>query len=490
MATNEDNDKTVAVPAAAPDGIDALDSPYYAEIVPEDLTSAHQPVSIPSPVESLPERRRRLPRWGIVLIVVVLLAAAGAGACIAYEQELWGGKTIPNVVGQSEEEATQTLSELGFTVEVAYRAADDNLGQVVSCDPVAGIRTELSQPVTITVSGERTIPSVVGMDVASATDALSAAGAENVLLTYQNSEQAAGTVLAVDPGEGSAFVSSDQVTLTIAQAFTVPPVEGMSLEDAQAALEAEGFACKVTYVESEEERGTVVRMNPAAGSEVASGSTVELSVSTPYPSSVTNLLELFEVKPADLGKYLTDEGFTLRYGALFVASGNAHAVYVSEDGDTLQITDTPETGSYSGSTSADVLGRGASVGGVRYAFSQKTLPEGGSVESEAGIRAVMEACGLEGLSDTCTQATIAVPDELRENEAFKTAHFICGTGTQGGYTWAILIGGVGDSSRVVAIVAPTEHFSAADLSAFDGSVCDYVAYVDLFSSLERSDEGE
>ena len=74
MATNEDNDKTVAVPAAAPDGIDALDSPYYAEVVPEDLTSAHQPVSIPSPVESLPERRRRLPRWGIVLIVVVLLA--------------------------------------------------------------------------------------------------------------------------------------------------------------------------------------------------------------------------------------------------------------------------------------------------------------------------------------------------------------------------------------------------------------------------------
>ena len=83
-----------------------------------------------------------------------------------------------------------------------------------------------------------------------------------------------------------------------------------------------------------------------------------------------------------------------------------------------------------------------------------------------------------------------VGNYLRDNEAFKTAHFICGTGAQGGYTWAVLIGGVGDSSRVVAIVAPTEHFSAADLSAFDGSVCDYVAYVDLFSSLERSDEGE
>ena len=152
-----------------------------------------------------------------------------------------------------------------------------------------------------------------------------------------------------------------------------------------------------------------------------------------------------------------------------------------------------------------MLARGAGVGGVRYAFSAETLPEGGATESESGIRAVMEACGLEGLLDTCTESDIVAPipeeepqeptepedpadeggageDNASAGESTEPAHhFICGYGRQGDYTWAVIIGGYEGSTRVVALAAPTEHFSSVDLSSFGGSVCDYIAYIDQYT---------
>lgn len=502
-AVTPDDLPTVAVPAAedptvpSADGIDTLDDPYYAPVVPDDLTEAHQVVSIPSPVESLPERRRRLPRWAIVLLVIVALAAAGAGAYYTYEQELWGGKTVPSVVGMTQEEATQALEALGFSVEVVARTTDGNFGTVLACDPAPGRRVNPADGATITVAAERTIPEVVGLDVDAARQALIDAGATNIQITYRNSDQAVGTVLSVEPEEGSAFVSSDQITLTVARAYTVPNVEGMTLSDAQATLESEGLQYSVTYVESTVEKNIVVSVSPAVGSVVEAGATVELSVSSPYPSSALYLLEYFDSSPEELSSFLADQDFTLRYGGTYAASGNAHAIYENPDGDVLQISDDPEVSSTTGSSQADVLASGAGIGGVRYAFSSSTVPGGGTSESESGLRAVMEACGFDGLLDMCTQDNVSLPDgtvsseEIDETDdedadATDTAttddiHFICGYGREGDYTWAVIIGGREGSTHVIALVAPTSHFDAIDLGDFGGSVCDYIAYADLYA---------
>ena len=503
---------TIVVPtreestAPSGDGIDSLDDPYFLPVIPDDLTAAHPVVSIPSPVESLPERKRRLPRWAVVLLVIALLAAAGAGVYYAYEQEIWGGKTIPSVVGLSQEEATQALEALGFTVEVATRATDDGFGTVLACDPAPGRRVDPADGVTITVAVERTVPTVVGLDVSEARQALIDAGATNIQITYTNSDQAAGTVLAVSPEEGTTFVSSDQFTLTVAQAFTVPNVEGMTLEEAQATLEAEGLQSTVTYVESSVEKNTVVSVSPSVGTVVEAGATVELSVSSPYPSSVLYLLEYFDSSPEEISAFLADEGFSIVYGGTFAASGNAHVVYEGTDGDVIQISDRPEIGTYSGSSQADVLAGGAGIGGVRYVFSSSTVPDGGTVESVSGLRAVMEACGFEGPVDWCTQDDVTIPggtvsqessdeeDEAEDadedagedededsSDSDSGMHFICGYGQQGDYTWAIVIGGHEGSTRVIALVAPTSHFEAIDLSDYGGSICDYIAYVTLYA---------
>ena len=469
-------DASRVAPAPGRDGMDALDDPYFSPAAPEDLTRAHPIVSIESPVESLPERKRRMPRWAKVLLVLLAVLAAAGVAYLTYDAELWGGKTLPETVGMAEEDARAALEAAGFAVEVEYRAGDENVGVVFDMSPKAGVRAGTSDPVTLYVTGQRVVPEVVGLTEEEATQALYDAGAANVLVTRANSEEPEGTVLAVSPEQGVPFVSGDQITLTVAQPFTVPDVLGMTADEALAALEAQNILGNVTYVESDAESHVVVDANPSVGAQIEPGTTVELSVSSPFPSSPTHLVEYFDCSPEELASYLADEGFELLYGARYASSGNAHAVYEGDEGEVLHITNEPETGHYAEDSSGDVLADGAGVGGLRFAFSSQTLPEGAARESEEGIRAVMEACGFEGLTDTCTQDDIGVPMEVPEEY-----HFICATGRQGDYTWAIRIGGYGTQTGVIAMVAPTSHFSGLDLDLVGGSVCDYVAYIDLFT---------
>lgn len=488
---------TIVVPkvpgqaSEGPDGLDAMDDPYYAPAVPDDLTSARAPVSIPSPVQSLPERRRRLPRWAAALLAMVLVAAAAVGAKVSYDRELWGGRTVPPVVGMGQEEATSALSRLGFAVEAEYRAVDDGFGVVLACDPAPGTRADPGAGATITVSVERTVPAVVGRGVDEARQMLLDAGAGSILLSYRNSDQPSGTVLAVDPAEGEPFTSDDTITLTVARSYTVPNVLGMSADEAQAALADEGLAGSVTYVESAGERDTVVACVPDVGEQVGQGATIELQVACSFPSSPLDLMGYFDVAPLALADYLEGQGFSRVFGEIYAASGNAHAAYSNDGGDVVKVTDEPEAGSYASSSGADVLRSGAGVGGVRYAFSPTSLPHGAASETVEGVRAVMEACGLAGMTDSCTQDDATMPDapSPRTGSAPEggggggtegaSPHFICASGAQGEYTWAVFIGGREGATKVVAMVAPTEHFSSLDGSAY-GGVCDYVAYANLY----------
>lgn len=513
--------RAAAVPETAPDGLDAMDSPYYAPASIEDLTSAQAPVTIESPVQSLPERRRRLPRWAVALLVVVLLAAAGGVAWYTYDQEIWGGKTIPAVVGKTQGEAVRALEALGFVVSVEPVPADDAIDTVLTCMPLEGTRVDPAEGVTLGVAVQRTVPQVVGLDVRDAQDALNEAGAQSISISYQNSDEAAGTVLAVDPAEGEPFRPEDQISLVVARAYTVPDVLGLPLDEAQELLSSGGLASSVTYVRSDEQANSVVQADPGVGSEVEPGATIALSVATPLPSDPYDLLAYFDAVPQALPGYLDEEGFVLSYGEIYASGGNANVAYTGESGELLRLTNEPETGHYAGGSQADVLATGAGVGGVRYAFSSGTLPEGAAVENESGVRAVMAACGLDGLLDTCTQDDIVMPEpepapepvseegseeerpdaekdadaekdekdekdpedaeEAPEEEPEPNRHFICGYGRQGGYTWAVIIGGYDEVTRVVALVAPTSHFEAVDLTPFGGSVCDYIAYIDQYT---------
>lgn len=489
MASHGDKDKTLLMEAGPDDpdldpGFDPDDpnsSDPDLDLDPDDpdlddLTAARPLVSIPSPVESLPERKPGLSWWGVALLVLLAAVAVAGVAYLTYELELWGGRTVPKVVGLSEADAAEALEDAGLSVTVEYRAGDGNYGKVLDCTPAQGVRADPSSGVTLTVGAERIIPRVSGLSEDEATEALYAAGVNDLTIVRRNSDKDEGTALSVEPAEGQPFRSADPVTLVVARPYTVPAVTGLSSDEALALLEEEGLTGTLTYVESDEDRGVVVKASPAVGEEVAAGAEIELSVSSPYPSSPLALLDYFACKPQDLSDYLSEQGFVCRIGEVYAASGNARAAFEGPGGDLLQITEDPETGSLTGSSSTDVLAKGAGVGGVRLALAEDSLPKGATSETEAGVRAVMKACGLEGLVDICTQDDVALPKGASVDD---DVHFVCAYGQQGDYTWAVLIGGREGSTRVIALAAPTTHFSASGLIPKGGSVCDYVAYADL-----------
>ena len=473
---------TIVVPHAVsagqegPDGIDAMDDPY-APVNDADFTrvTPYAPVAIDSPVTSDGKHRGRVRPWAVVLVVVALLAAAAFVVKYTYENEYWGGKTVPDVVGKTETEARSTLSPLGFSITVNEVLSDDNVGKVVSMDPAAGTRTGDDLSVTITVAVARTIPSVVGLSQSDAKTALLNEGAKNITIAYKNSSEAEGTVLAVSPGEGEAFVSSDQITLTVAQPFKVPDVVGLSLTDAEQTLQDAGLTYSVSYSDEKGDENVVLSTSPEAGTQVSEGSTVTLYVPAPKLSDAYHIAEYFDIEPADLDAYLAKQGYSVSSTGVF-SSGDAYAVYTNGTV-TITITDSPESADAAGAgTGTSALAGGKPVGGVRLQVPASSVASDAGIDSN-GLTAVMDACGLSNLVSSCTADSVQTTRSIDK----KGLSFICGYGEQGDYVWSVLLGSLnGSATNAIVTIAPKSHYDGLDLSEYGNDLASYIAITNYY----------
>ncbi len=225
-----------------------------------------------------PKKKRKRGRVvAIVIIIVVVLAALVAVGTYCFE--FWGGKTLPDVVGRTQTDATVELESLDFKVNVHEVKSDDTEGIVLSMDPGAGARLDEGTEVTIDVASSRIIPTVVGLQCDEAKSLLKDEGFEHVKVKEQASDKTADQVLKIKPDEGSRGTSSTKITLTIAVPFTVPDISGMSYDEAKSALKDAGYKVdkQVEYSDDVDE-GSIISMDPKAGTELKSGSTVTLSV--------------------------------------------------------------------------------------------------------------------------------------------------------------------------------------------------------------------
>lgn len=476
-----DSAPTTAAPA--PDGIDALGDPYASPVDLGNLTTARRPVDLESPVKST--KKKGLPIWGVVLAIVLALAAMGAGAWYTYEHEYWGGHTVPLVIGLDQQTATERLEAAGFKVTVVESAADDGIGAVLACDPEPGKRAETKGGATITVAVARTIPQVTGQPMEDAQQALLAAGAVNIHIQPVNSDAEAGTVVSVDPAEGTEFKSTDEITLSVATPYVVPSVVGKNVDEAKAAIEKAGLTAHVNFVKSEKPHNEVIETSPEAGTQASEGDTVELQVSSPYPDAVEALAQYFSCTSSEVAKYMEEEKYTLTYGSTF-SNGDAHAVYTGQNGNMITFTANPEVGSYAGNKSDDVLAAGAPISGVRYVYASGAAPQGALSETGDGVRAVMYACGFTGLKETCTASDLEGLGYAADGR-----HFICAFGEDWQSSWAVLIGGPEGQTNVVAMAFLKSRYSGAvDLSQFGNSPAKFIAYANLYDASVVSQKGE
>lgn len=234
-------------------------------------------------------KSKRLPGSKIAAIVaLVVVLAAGVAGGVTYQMELWGGKIVPDVTGMTQADATYMLQNKGFAVRSTTVPSDSTEGLVLLMDPGAGARQQEGAEVVIHVSTSRTVPKVVGSSQDSALKALSDNGFENVDVQLERSDEPEGTVLSVSPEEGEKAKASTSITLKVTQAYTVPDVSGMSYDQAVQAIKDAGLSSTAVYVYSETaSEGAIMGVEPAAGSKVPSDTVVVVSLAKSRASELT-----------------------------------------------------------------------------------------------------------------------------------------------------------------------------------------------------------
>jgi beta-lactam-binding protein with PASTA domain/predicted Ser/Thr protein kinase len=306
------------------------------------------------PVAALEEEDRR--NWGriaLIALVVLALAAIAIGAWLLLRPET---RTVPDVVGKRSGTAAQILQNQGFEVDVVPIQSD-----TVPDDRVAGQRPEPGTEadegslVTITVSsgpGEAPVPLVQGLPADEAADKLREAGFKSEQRREFSDTVKSGRVIDTSPAEGTSVRKGSTVTLVVSRGkekVAVPDVLGRTRDEAERLLRDAGLAPSVTEREDDEaDPGTVLEQNPAAGSQLAKGRTVELVVAkAPAEVAVPGVIDSTE---EDATKALQDAGFNVK-----TRDGTAETP--DEDGIVLEQAPAPDTPRPKGSTVTITVGR-------------------------------------------------------------------------------------------------------------------------------------
>lgn len=230
----------------------------------------------------------------IALVVAALLLVGGV---VALALVLGSGDdepppvaqvAVPDVIGDPEAEARAALTEAGLTVdEVATQVTEDEtqVGTVLETTPASGAQVDEGSEVDLVVGvapDTIAVPPVVDLDVDRARTTLENAGFTGNVNTQQaDSTEPEGTVVAVDPAEGTQVAPDTAITLSVSDGDAeVPDVTGQPQDAATQALRSAGFTnIGVEEVDSDQPVGTVVATDPAAGSQAAADERITLQVS-------------------------------------------------------------------------------------------------------------------------------------------------------------------------------------------------------------------
>jgi beta-lactam-binding protein with PASTA domain/predicted Ser/Thr protein kinase len=257
-------------------------------MVPIPPPGAYQepaPIEYYGPTEAPPEREPggSSTRWWIVALVGLLVVAAlGAGLLLLGKDKV----DVPNVVGNPQAEAELILKRKGLSTDVTLKEHPTIAkGTVIGQDPGGGSRVAKDDVVTLVVSagpGTARIPVLTGQARSAARKTLSDLG-------FAVSEEAATSdtitenhVVETRPDAGQELEKGQSVTLVVSsgkERVAVPKVTDLTEDEARSTLEALGFTIAATDTETDDQDpGTVLTQAPVAGTKLAKGGKVTLTV--------------------------------------------------------------------------------------------------------------------------------------------------------------------------------------------------------------------
>jgi serine/threonine-protein kinase len=204
---------------------------------------------------------------------------------------------MPNVVGMTLEEGVTVLQDAGLVpnaVEETNPAVAP--GTIGRTDPIADVTVLRDQAVDVFFTAAVTpfpLDDMQGKSQQEAIDALALLGltVDPTIITENNPNVPAGTVIRTDPPAGTTVQQGDVIKLVVSAGpnqVSVPPVEGLSQANAQALLESDAYGLVVTLQQeasSTVPAGQATRTDPVSGALANKGSAITLFVSS-GPSKV------------------------------------------------------------------------------------------------------------------------------------------------------------------------------------------------------------
>ena len=197
--------------------------------------------------------------------------------------------TVPALIGRTQPEAEQLLTDAGLTLgSVTMRPdAEAEAGMVIEQSPVAGLEIPPGDPVNIVVSEgpeEFELPNLVGMEDGEAFAELNSLDLDWDTIREESSEPE-GIVIRTQPEAGALVKAGDVITIVISagrSTVIVPDLFGMTYDEARRELENAGLGISdnapIAPTNDPSLDGRVINQSPDAGAEVDEGSTVEVTL--------------------------------------------------------------------------------------------------------------------------------------------------------------------------------------------------------------------
>jgi serine/threonine-protein kinase len=228
-----------------------------------------------------PLKRRSFLIAGVSIFIASVLAIVGLSLNGVSAPSV--GNELPNVVGLTEDQARELLSQYVVTVT---RAHDPRIpaGRIASQIPLASSDVKPGSGIVLTISdgpGNAIVPDgLIGMALTDARAALAAAGLVVSQTIAAPSDKSQGTVLEVLPGAGSTITAGSGVILTIASGeVEVPDLVGIEAIQAKTLLFNSDFLIKEFYdYDPAQPIGVVIRQAPEAGTTQTIGNSVTITI--------------------------------------------------------------------------------------------------------------------------------------------------------------------------------------------------------------------
>ena len=203
---------------------------------------------------------------------------------------------VPSFVGMKTQAAQALADRAGVTIDATQTIAGEPPDTVSSQSIAKGTKVDRGATVRLVINTGMpsqpaqpgngpvvTLPNLIGMDYATARATLSQAGFD-IAVRYAQQSVNYGTIVAQSPSPGPQ-AQGITVTITLSVSGEVPDTGGMTPTDAIAVLRSYGYSVsRWEYTTSVGASGKVVGTDPAAGTSLAPGSSLSVTVNgTPPP---------------------------------------------------------------------------------------------------------------------------------------------------------------------------------------------------------------